>query len=88
MLRACRKAINCANSLSIAAGGKLDAEHVDVDADFLFPQIEDNLYIKQPDKNEDKTDPNKVCRLPKSLIDINNLRASGMNSRRFFVEIF
>jgi hypothetical protein len=50
-----------------AAADDLEAEQFDVDTAFLYADMEDEVYIKQPDGYEDEMQPNKVCRLLKSL---------------------
>uniref|UniRef100_A0AAV1U5H8 Integrase catalytic domain-containing protein n=1 Tax=Peronospora matthiolae TaxID=2874970 RepID=A0AAV1U5H8_9STRA len=53
--------------LAIAAAEDLEAENVDVDTAFLYGEVEEEIYMDQPDGFEDKGSPKKKCLLQKAL---------------------
>uniref|UniRef100_A0AAV1TIP8 Polyprotein n=1 Tax=Peronospora matthiolae TaxID=2874970 RepID=A0AAV1TIP8_9STRA len=53
--------------LAIAAAEDLEAENVDVDTAFLYGEVEEEIYMDQPDGFEDEGSPNKKCLLQKAL---------------------
>lgn len=53
--------------LAIAAAEDLEAENVDVDTAFLYGEVEEEIYMDQPDGFEDEENPAKKCLLQKAL---------------------
>uniref|UniRef100_A0AAV1U342 Polyprotein n=1 Tax=Peronospora matthiolae TaxID=2874970 RepID=A0AAV1U342_9STRA len=53
--------------LAIAAAEDLEAENVDVDTAFLYGEVEEEIYMDQPDGFEDEGSPTKKCLLQKAL---------------------
>uniref|UniRef100_A0AAV1UD78 Reverse transcriptase Ty1/copia-type domain-containing protein n=1 Tax=Peronospora matthiolae TaxID=2874970 RepID=A0AAV1UD78_9STRA len=53
--------------LAIAAAEDLEAENVDVDTAFLDGEVEEEIYMDQPDGFEDEGSPKKKCLLQKVL---------------------
>uniref|UniRef100_A0AAV1UTQ2 Polyprotein n=1 Tax=Peronospora matthiolae TaxID=2874970 RepID=A0AAV1UTQ2_9STRA len=60
-----KKSINAV--LAIAAAEDLEAENVDVDTAFLYGDVEEEIYMDQPDGFEDEESPTKKCLLQKAL---------------------
>ena len=52
---------------AIAAGEDLEAENVDVDTAFLYGEVDEEIYVDQPDGFEDEANPTKKCLLQKAL---------------------
>ena len=53
--------------LAIAAAEDLEAENVDVDTAFLYGEVDEEIYMDQPDGFEDKSNTTKKCLLQKAL---------------------
>uniref|UniRef100_A0AAV1U586 Reverse transcriptase Ty1/copia-type domain-containing protein n=1 Tax=Peronospora matthiolae TaxID=2874970 RepID=A0AAV1U586_9STRA len=60
-----KESINTA--LAIAAAEDLEAENADVDTVFLYGEVEEEIYMDQPDGFEDEGSPKKKCLLQKAL---------------------
>ena len=53
--------------LAIDAAKDLEAENVDVDTAFLYGDVDEEIYMDQPDGFEDERSPTKKCLLQKAL---------------------
>ena len=53
--------------LAIAAAEDLEAENVDVDTAFLYGEVDEEIYMDQPDGFEDENNSSKKCLLQKAL---------------------
>ena len=53
--------------LAIAAAEDLEAENADMDTAFLYGEVDEEIYMDQPDGFEDKNNSSKRCRLQKAL---------------------
>ena len=53
--------------LAIVAAEDLEAENVDVDTAFLYGEVDEEIYMDQPDGFEDQGSPSKKCLLQKAL---------------------
>uniref|UniRef100_H3H7A4 Integrase catalytic domain-containing protein n=1 Tax=Phytophthora ramorum TaxID=164328 RepID=H3H7A4_PHYRM len=60
-----KESINTA--VAIAAEEDMEAENVDVDTAFLYGDVEEELYMDQPDGFEDQVNPTKKCLLMQAL---------------------
>lgn len=56
--------------LAIAAAEGLEAENVDVETAFLYGDVDEDIYMDQPDGFEDERSPTKKCVLQKALYEI------------------
>ena len=56
--------------LAIAAAEDLEAENFDVDTAFLYGDVDEDIYMDQPDGFEDERSPTKKCVLQKALYEI------------------
>uniref|UniRef100_H3H6A2 Reverse transcriptase Ty1/copia-type domain-containing protein n=1 Tax=Phytophthora ramorum TaxID=164328 RepID=H3H6A2_PHYRM len=54
-------------AVAIAAEEDMEAENVDVDTAFLYGDVEEELYMDQPDGFEDQVNPTKKCLLMQVL---------------------
>ncbi|KAG6612000.1 RxLR effector candidate protein [Phytophthora cinnamomi] len=53
--------------VAIAAEEDMEAENVDVDTAFLYGDVDEELYMDQPDGFEDQSNPTKKCLLMQAL---------------------
>lgn len=53
--------------LSIAGARKMIVKHIDIKTAFLYGEITEDLYMKQPEGFVDVGEPNLVCKLKKSI---------------------
>ena len=66
--------------LSIAASMDLEVEQLDVKVAFLHGDLEEEIYMQQPEGFIKKGKENMVCRLKKSLYGLSKLPGNGTGS--------
>jgi hypothetical protein len=66
--------------IALAAAHDLLIHQMDVKTTFLNGELDEEIYMQQPDGFVVKGQENKVCRLIKSLYALNKPRNSGMKS--------
>ena len=64
--------------LAIANQLDLEVHQMDVKTAFLHGDPDNEIYMKQPKGYIDITQPDKVCKLRKSLYGLNNQPGAGM----------
>uniref|UniRef100_A0AAV1UR69 Reverse transcriptase Ty1/copia-type domain-containing protein n=1 Tax=Peronospora matthiolae TaxID=2874970 RepID=A0AAV1UR69_9STRA len=76
--------------LAIAAAEDLEAENVDVDTAFLYGEVNEEIYMDQPDGFEGEGSPKKKCLLQKALYGMkqaarqwNNKLSQHLDDQRF-----
>ena len=57
-------------ALGLAASMNLEIEKLDVKITFLHGDLEEEIYMEQPERFEVKGKENLVCRLKKSLYEL------------------
>jgi hypothetical protein len=70
--------------LSLAASYGLIVHQMDVKTDFLNRELEEEIYMDQPDGFVANGQEGKVCKLLKSLYGLKQLLSSGMRSSTEF----
>lgn len=53
--------------LAVAGARKMTVKYVDIKTAYLYDEIHEDIYMKQPDGYADEDQPNLVCKLNKSL---------------------
>lgn len=72
--------------LSLATWHKLKMVHLDVKTAFLYGELEEELYLKQPEGFDDNTD--RVCKLKKGLYGLKQAsRTWNKKLNKFLVEL-
>ena len=66
--------------LAIMAYLNLELHHVDVETTFLHGDLEEDIYMEQPQMLDNTIDPNYVCKLNKPLYDIPSFIGSSYQS--------
>jgi hypothetical protein len=66
--------------LSVAASYGIIIHHIDVKTAFLNGELEEEIYMDQPDGFVANDQENKVCKLLKSLYGLNKLLSNGMRN--------
>ena len=66
--------------LSLTTSMNLEIEHLDVKNAFLHGELEEEIYMEQPDGFEVKGKQNLVCRFRKSLYGLKKLLDNGIRN--------
>ena len=73
-----KKSINVV--LAIAAAEDLEAENVDVDTALLYGEVDEEIYMDQPDGFEDQSNTTKKC-LPQKALNGTKRAARQWNTK-------